>query len=77
MKLAFDHKKLHLRFIFGTGLALSIAGKLLKKECPEADFKPLIKEIKNRLKNYKRANGALTLVEIVSQSDNTRITIKL
>ena len=77
MKLAFDHKKLHLRFVFGTGFALYIAGKLLKKQHPEADFKPLIKQIKNSLKNYKRANGALTLVEIESQSDKTHIVIKL
>lgn len=75
MKLAFDYKKLHLRFIFGTGFTLYVMGKKFKKDNPEADVKPLIKDIKNSLKAYKRANGALTLVEI--ESDKTRIVIKL
>lgn len=75
MKLAFDYKKLHLRFIFGTGFVLHLIGKKFKKDNPEADFRPLIKDIKNRLKNYKRANGALTLVEI--ESEKTHIVIKL
>ena len=75
MKFAFDYKKLHLRFIFGTGFALHFIGKKFKKDNPEADVKPLLKQIKNSFKSYKRANGALTLVEI--ESDKTRIVIKI
>ncbi len=76
MKFAFDYKKLHLRLVFGTGFVLSVLGKKLKRDNPDADFKPLLKEIKSRLKSYKRANGALKLLEIESDG-NTRIVIKL
>ena len=75
MKFALDYKKLHLRFVFGTGFALYVMGKRLKKDYPDVDVKPLIKQIKKSLKSYKRANGALTLVEI--ESKETRILIKL
>ncbi|MDE7439668.1 MAG: hypothetical protein K2N23_04085 [Clostridia bacterium] len=75
MKFALDYKKLHLRFICGIGFALHFMGKQIKRENPEADFKPLLKSMKKLLKNYKRENGSLNLVEI--ESKETRILIKL
>lgn len=77
MKLALDHKKLHLRFIFGTGIILFIVTKIIKRENPETakTVKSLGRDIRKILKNYKRAYGTLKLVEI--ESADTRICIKL
>lgn len=77
MKLAFDYKRLHLRFFCGTGFVLFILRKMIAKESPEdaQKVKEVGKQIKRLLKDYKRKNGAFNLVEI--ESEGTRITIKV
>ena len=77
MKLSLDYKRLHLRFFCGTGFALFILRRKVAKENPEdaKNVKSAVKEIKKLLKDYKRKNGALNLVEI--ESEGTRITIRV
>lgn len=81
MKLAFDHKKIHLRFIFGTGFILFVLRKVLGKNDREAaqELKPICREIKKLLKEYKKANGSLTLVDIsgTDEDGKSKICIKL
>lgn len=78
MKFALDYKKLHLRFVFGMGFIMFIVIRAVKRKDPAAAkaLKPLCRDIKKLLKEYKRANGAFSLVEIES-SDKTHILIKL
>lgn len=81
MKLAFDHKKIHLRFIFGTGFILFVLRKVLGKKDREAaqELKPICKEIKKLLKCYKRKNGSLTIFDVSGTDDKgeTKICLKL
>ena len=77
MKLAIDYKKLHLRFFCGTGLALFIFTRRVKRESPgDAEkIKTTARQVKRLLKDYRRKNGPFNLVEI--ESEGTRITIRL
>ena len=78
MKIALACKKLHLRFIFGTGFVLFVLRKAIKKYNKEAagELKSICREIKKLLKDYKQANGPFNILEI-EDSKNTRIVIKI
>ncbi len=78
MKLIFDHKRLHLRLIVGTGFVLFVIKKVVKRKNPEAAeaVASVGSEIKKLLKNYKRAKGHFNLVEIESH-DKTCIIVKI
>ena len=76
MKLALDHKRLHLRLFFGIGFAVFIIKKIIKKNNGSSqNLKSVGKEMKRLLKDYKRKKGALNLIEI--ESDGTKILIRL
>lgn len=77
MKFALDRKRLHLRFFFGMGFALFILRKIIERKNPDSaqNVKSIGKQLKRLLKGYKRANGALNLVEI--ESEGTRIIVRI
>ncbi len=72
MKISIGTGRLRLKFFVGTGFALYIINRKLKKE---SDVELPVKEIKKLLKRYKCANGSLTLADI--ESKDARILIKL
>lgn len=78
MKLTISDGKLRLRFVLGTGFVLFVVRKAVKSRAGVDGrvLKNLFKEIKKQLKEYKRKNGALTLLEIES-GENERIVLKL
>lgn len=77
MKLALDYKKLHLRFLLGTGIAVVAIKRVIKNHAGDdaSDIKVPGRQIKRLLKDYKRKNGPLTLLEI--ESNGTKIKLKL
>lgn len=77
MKLALDRKKLHLRFVCGTGFALYLITRGMKKDSPDKaeKIKSIAKQAKKLLKDFKRKNGAINLVEV--ESKDTRIRIRI
>lgn len=79
MKISIDYKRAHLRFIFGTGFVLFVLRKVIGAKDKEAaqEMKPICKQIKKLLKEYKKANGPFNFVEIEDGKDKTRIVIKV
>lgn len=78
MKIAIDCKRLHLRFLFGNGFVLFVLRKAIKRKDKEAakEMKPVCRQIKKLLKQYRRANGPFNLIEIEDKG-KTRIVIKI
>lgn len=81
MKIVIDHNRVHLRFLFGTGFVLFVLRKVMGKKDREVaqEMKPICREIKKLLKEYKKANGSLTLVDIsgTDEDGKSKICIKL
>ena len=78
MKIALDCKKLHLRFIFGTGFVLFVLRKAIKNYNKEAvaELMQICRQIEKLLIDYEKANGPFNILEI-EDSKNTRIVIKI
>lgn len=78
MKIALDYKKLHLRFVFGVGFVWFILTKIIngKDKAAAQKIKPIGRQIKKLLKDYKRNCGSLSLVEIESKN-GTRIAVRI
>ncbi len=78
MKFAFDYKKLHLRFLLGTGFVLFVLRKAVKRKDSQAaeELKPVCRQIKKLLKKYRRENGPFNLIEI-EDKEKTRIVIRI
>ena len=76
MKIALDRKRLHLRFILGTGFVLFLITKGIKKKVPAETVRIKIigKQVKKFIKDYKRKNGSFNLVEV--ESEGMRIVVK-